>query len=476
MSFILAFARRARTALVRANDWLALGLTVSVVALMLEAVAPAPVHLAAFFLAAVVCHARLAADRPGEARLTEFYLWLSVGGMAGGLVNALVAPALFSSIFEYPLALVLAALCRSPAPAAEPRSEGRGGARPGGQLGWRDVTAPLAVGGVTAGVLFFAPGAGDASLAVRSLVAVPGLANYAARGRSLRFGLGLAAMLLAGTAHTGLHGRTLRVDRNFFGVLRVTEDESGRFHQIVHGNVIHGRQHRAPERRRDPLAYYHREGPLGDVFATFDAELAGRDVAVVGLGAGAIAAYAKPDQRWTFFEINPAVVRVATDPALFTFLADAFPEAPPRIRLGDARLRLAEEPEGAFALLVLDAFSSDAVPTHLLTREALAIDRAKLAPDGLLAFHVSNRYLDLRPVVARAAREAGLAVLARDDLTPSKELLADGLTPSQWLVASPDASRLARLVARGWHEPASGDRDAWTDDYSDVISAYRLWD
>ena len=196
----------------------------------------------------------------------------------------------------------------------------------------------------------------------------------------------------------------------------------------MHGNVIHGRQFRDPARRRVPLAYYHREGPLGAVFAAFGGELAGQSIAVVGLGAGAIAAYAEPEQTWTFYEINPAVVRAATDPSLFTFLGDAFDSGPaPRIRLGDARLRLVEEADGSFALLVLDAFSSDAIPTHLLTREALAIDRAKLVPGGLLAVHVSNRYLDLAPVVARAAREAGLTVAARDDLSPSPALLAEGL-------------------------------------------------
>jgi hypothetical protein len=460
VTFIVVFGKKDQNFSV-ANRWLALGLSVAAVTLMLEAVTATWVHLTTFFLAAMVCHGRLAQSRPEAGRLTEFYLWLSIGGVSGGLFNALVAPAVFSRIAEYPLALVLAALCR--------KRETDERARPLAEWG-----VPLGLGALTAGILLLARGSGPESLALRSAIAIPALANYATRKRPLSFALGLTCMLLASTLHTGVYGSTLFAERNFFGVVRVSRDPSGRFHQIVHGSVIHGRQYRDPARMREPLSYYHRKGPLGDVFTVLGSRLDGKNVAAVGLGAGAIASYRQPSQAWTFYEINPSVVRVAQNPAFFTFLRDAFPGGRGlRVELGDARLRLADAAPSSFGLIVLDAFSSDAVPTHLLTREAMRLYLEKLTPDGHLVFHVSNRYLDLVPVVARIARDSGLRARVRSDLAPDAALLSDGLTPSEWMVAARDPGAL-EAFASDWRSAPEDARPAWTDDYSNVLSAYRF--
>jgi spermidine synthase len=199
-------------------------------------------------------------------------------------------------------------------------------------------------------------------------------------------------------------------------------------------------------------------------------------VAVCGLGAGALAAYARPGQHWTFYELDPAVVRVALDPALFTYLRDHFPDPAARdIVTGDARQRLRAAPDGAYDLIVLDAFSSDAIPVHLLTREAAALYLRKLAPDGVLAFHVSNRYLDLVPVLAALARDAGLGgCRVSEDLAVTPDVVASGWEPSVWVALG---RRPADLGAIGngilWGHAAAPERPAWTDDFSNVWGAFR---
>ncbi|MEO6418055.1 MAG: fused MFS/spermidine synthase, partial [Polyangiaceae bacterium] len=429
---------------------------------------PAPVivalHLTTFFLASMVCHGRLANDRPSTEYLTEFFLWLSVGGVLGGLFNGLIAPALFDRLAEYPLVLVLAALAR---PSAKDDD---------GKLA-SDYVAPAIVGIVTAllilGVQQVHLDAGGTVFML--LLAIPVFFNYSRLDRPRRFALGIGAFLLAGTLYVGDVGHPLHRERNFFGEIRVTRDRTKSFTQIVHGDTVHGRQSVDPAERREPLAYYHRTGPLGQIFAAFDGvRAANNKVAVVGLGAGAMAPYAKPGEPWTFYEINPEVARVAQNTEYFTFLHDAFPDpALMRIELGDARLRLGEAVDHSFGLIALDAFSSDSIPVHLLTREALRLYASKLAPDGLLAFHISNRYLDLKPELAELAHDAGLSVRGRDDLDVPPELLAKGKVPSQWVAMARSDAQLSTLTAAGWvslqRRPSSA---VWTDDFSNVLRAF----
>jgi hypothetical protein len=294
-----------------------------------------------------------------------------------------------------------------------------------------------------------------------------------ARARPLRFALGVAAVLLAGGLSDGVDGRVLHRERTFFGVLRVTEvaDRGGRLHRLFHGSTLHGQQRLAPGWRREPLTYYHRSGPIGQVFEVVHARPGARArVAVVGLGAGSLAAYAAPGERWTFYEIDPAVVRIARDPRAFTFLRDSL-AGTIDVVVGDARLRLREAVDGASDLIVLDAFSSDAIPTHLLTREALRLYRAKLAGGGLIALHLSNRTIDLDPVVGRLARDAGLLARVRHDRTLTPEQRRAGKSTSIWAVLAAAPSDLGALASDPRWRPARlrpGNR-AWTDDYSNVV-------
>jgi SAM-dependent methyltransferase len=198
-----------------------------------------------------------------------------------------------------------------------------------------------------------------------------------------------------------------------------------------------------------------------------------RRIGVVGLGVGSLAALARPGQTWTYFEIDPAVARLATDPRNFTFLRDA--AARPRLVLGDARLTLAREPDGAFDLLFLDAYSSDAIPVHLVTREALGLYLRKLAPGGVLVFHISNRHLDLEPVCAALAFDARLACVTRDDTNVPEAALQLGKSPSVWLVMARQPGELAPLVADSRWRPSRRDPElaVWTDDYSSLLSVFR---
>jgi len=468
-TFVIAFARGGgapRALLVRL---LAVFVVALVLILDLQAVQPIgplmAVHLAGFFIAALLCHSELAADRPAAEHLTEFYLWVSFGGALGGVFNALLAPLFFDTIAEYPVALVLCCLA-----AWRPSQEaGRSRSAVAG-----DWIGPALLGAAAAGAILLLQSGGAAATVAspRVVFGAAVLVLYLFSRRPLRFALGAAALLLAGTFYRGDHGRVLLAERSFFGVHRVALDPTGRFHQLIHGRTLHGMQSLDPARRHEPLTYYHRSGPAARVAEAFASE-AGKSVGVVGLGAGSLAALAQPGQRWTYYEIDPVVVRLARDPRFFTFLRDA--AAPPRIVLGDARRSLAAETTTRFDLLVLDAYSSDAIPVHLVTREALALYLSRITSGGVLAFHISNLHLDLEPVFANLARDAGCACLTCDDTVVSAGELAAGKAPSVWLVMARRAEVLAPLAGDRRWRLARGDpgQAVWTDDYSSILSVFR---
>ena len=295
------------------------------------------------------------------------------------------------------------------------------------------------------------------------------MAAFALAWRPVRFALALGAIFLAGELDASRHGTTLEVSRNFFGTLRVTRTADG-YLNLVHGTTQHGRQKIDDADRPAPRMYYHRKGPLGRLFAALPPERRQR-VGVVGLGCGAMAAYADAGQTWTFFEIDPDVVRLAQDERYFTFLARC--PASWSIVVGDARRQLVRSADASFDLLVLDAFSSDAIPAHLLTREAFALYRAKLAPGGVLAFHVSNRYLDLPPLLARLAAEANLLARYDEDTAVSDAEKADGKAPSAWVFLSADAFGSGRYPWRVL-KPAPG--PIWADDFSNLLALWKKAD
>jgi hypothetical protein len=287
----------------------------------------------------------------------------------------------------------------------------------------------------------------------------------------VRFALALGAVMVGSSFHASLNRETLIAERNFFGTLRVTQDPGSDTHWLYHGTTIHGRQSLALDRHCEPLSYYHREGPLGHVFKTFNEQPANGNVAIVGLGTGATTAYTRAGQSWTFYEINPAVVSIARDPSYFTYLSYCA-SAPVSVSLGDARLQLQNAPAAHYGLIVLDAFSSDAIPMHLMTLEALDLYLSKLAPGGLLVFHISNRSLDLHPVVADLARARNLACLGFDDTARNQ---TSGKEPSQWVVMSRRPEDVATLATDPRWQTLEGrpERQVWSDDFSNIVSIFK---
>jgi hypothetical protein len=419
-------------------------------------------HLATFLVAAAVCHGALARDRPPARHLTQFYLWIALGGVLGGIFNALVAPVVFNSLAEYPLALVLACLLRPP-----PVS--RSGSTRNLRL---DLLVPAAVGILTLGLVVVVRRS-DLSNEVlgRALMfGIPALVVAALLDRPIRFGLGVGAMLVASAIPLGLQTKVLYADRTFFGTHEVVVD--GTYHVLTHGTTVHGEQSLDPAHRDDPLTYYTRGGPLGDVFSAYHVGRTSRQVAVVGLGAGSMACYAQPGEAWTFYELDPDVARIAMNPRLFTFLRDCLPRF--SLVLGDGRLSLTRAPAHAFGLIAIDAFNSDSIPVHLLTKQAISLYLSKLASGGMLAFHISNNYVDLSPVLADQARNARLVCMVRDDASIAPAEGAAQRFPSEWLVMAREWADLGTLPSDArWHvlKGRAGAR-VWSDDYSNILSVF----
>jgi SAM-dependent methyltransferase len=465
LTFIIVFARRP----ILKHKWM-LVIQIPLYALIaiyftkLELLPMFALDLAVLFVTAMVCHGELVRLRPAASRLTEFYLWMSFGGLLGGIFCVLVAPLLFNSVLEYPLILVVACIVRP-------------GFTSGG---WRrsllDGLLPAAV----ALTYSFAEGFLDSEALSRLGVAGPILAYVAVaaaflafRHRPLRLALSFAAILFGGIlVADGASNRFFR-QRSFFGVYTVTRDPGGNIHSLYHGNIVHGDQYMNEAMARVPTSYYNREGPLGQVFEGMIAVRPLKHVGCIGLGTGTTACYQEPGQAMTFFEVDPAMERIARDPALFRYLELAKPDV--NVVLGDGRQSISRVADGTFDLIVLDAFSSDAIPVHLLTREALALYMRKLAPGGIVLFHISNRYVNLEPVLANLVADAGLNALV-EDYEPSEDTKGRGWR-STWVAVARDSGDLAIFNEDdGWRslepDPAVG---LWTDDYSNMFRTL-IWD
>jgi hypothetical protein len=284
----------------------------------------------------------------------------------------------------------------------------------------------------------------------------------------MRFGLAVGGVMFASMLDPGVHGRAMVRIRSFFGVHRVTEQAGRR--SLVHGNTIHGQQFLDAGKRRQPLTYYHETGPMGWLLKAMQHDARLGRVGIVGLGAGSLAAYAQPKQKWTFFEIDPTVVFIARDSGLFTFLRDSRGELD--YVVGDARLTLQQTPD-MFNLLVIDAFGSDAIPLHLLTREAMQLYQTRLGDDGILAFHISNRYVDLEPVLVQHAFEMGLECAVAEDLDRIAVAQHPGKLPSTWLFMAKRHGTLngGRFPFRLGH--ADPKVLPWTDDFANIVQVLR---
>ncbi|MRS11882.1 MAG: hypothetical protein EG823_02270 [Actinobacteria bacterium] len=465
-SFVVAFSERGRRALPVIERLVpaaaALMWVPFVARLDWPVVVLLPLLLACFGVLAVALHGRLALDRPDEAHLTRFYVLVSAGGLLATGFVALLAPLLFSDVYEYPIMLAggLLALAMMPRPAAD-----TGAAR-----------TPALRGAVARLVPFALVGAAlVASIATRSAQSATFVAVLLIIGsQAVAFGatpkrLAAATTLAMVLAMSLFAPKYVERVRTFFGITQVREAASGEAFSEIHGTTLHGLQYR-DARRSEPTAYFVRSGPLGDVFADLaEREPDGGDIAVVGLGIGTIAAYERESDSLTYYEIDRGVIALANDERYFTYLSDA--PVRPEIVTGDGRLSLAAETR-KFDLLVLDAFSSDAVPVHLLTREALGVYRDRLMPGGIIAFQLTNRHFELVGAVASTARSLGLETRTRSYTPPKDEADELSALPSTWLVVG-DAETIAAFDALAWEQPAEG--PVLTDDYPDVMRLLRAF-
>jgi hypothetical protein len=414
-------------------------------------------HLLVFFFAALVSHQRLAQSRPEVSKLNEYYLWIAVGGVLGGIFNALLAPLIFSTPIEYPAAIILACLVR-PLTSQEQATKS-----------WLRITFPTVIFVLTFGLALTIPrlelpGKMEGSLVLLLPLVLCFVFSFR---RPIVFALSFAAFMFAAIPYLNASVQTLTTERNFFGVWRVTTNPNEPFRRLYHGSTVHGVQLNDEARKCEQTSYYYKEGPLGQVFETYNSRPVVRPVAATGLGAGTVGTYSLPGQEWDFYDIDPGIVRIASDPLYFTFLSDCT-KGSYRVILGDARLRLREAPAGKYGLLIMDAFSSDSVPAHLLTTEAMDLYLGKLSEDGMLVFHISNRYLNLEPLLSGLSHRAGLSAFIRRDA--EKNLI--GKYPSVWVAMARNDSALGTIASDSRWKRVQGDI-VWTDDFSNILSLLR---
>lgn len=403
--------------------------------------------LGTLWLGAYVCCRTLYDARPEAGRLTDFYLWMSLGGVVGGALAALVAPVAFDGVLEWPIAVALSLL-----------------ALPGGKRLSRPM---LVIYGVCVAVTLAAAVFAAFDITSGQLIAaglVTGLSAIVV-GRESRVLMTLACAAIIAMGATIQNLGVAFADRSFYGAVRVADTEDGQWRRFVHGTTLHGVQSRDPALAHTPTGYY---GPLTPIGSAMNAlNDAGRihRIAILGLGAGAMACHARAGQEWTYYEIDPLVVQVAQDRRLFTFLSDCTPNAP--VIVGDARLELAKQPRGAYDLVLADAFSSDAVPTHLITREAMQLYLDSVSENGVVLVHVSNRNLAMAEVAERAALAAGAVVIQRLYLPEHPSYANFG---SQVVAIARSREALAPLLAGGgWEFSNPPPGRAWTDDYSNIL-------
>ena len=427
-------------------------------------------HLTAFFLAVMVCHGELARLRPNTRYLTTYYLIMSFAGMLGGMFNTFVAPFIFNAVYEYPLMIIAALLLR---PGLKESLDST-------KMEWiKQLILPIAL--VIVGLcLFFSiddlPQYLD-TIGV-GLILLAGL-TYAFRSQPLTLAL-LSGILIFFTF--GLHGllsNTLYQERTFFGVLSVREsvltNEQGqpeKYREFFHGTTKHGAQRLGSDVSRTPTTYFSRQGPIGQLFNEYNKINDNWVIGIIGLGAGTLSCYTKAQQDWTFYELDPLVVDIASNPEYFTFISQCNPKI--TMKVGDARLSLEKEPNHKFDLYVVDAFSSDSIPTHLLTQEAIKLYFEKIKPDGILALHITNRHLALKKVLSDHAKQLQLSALIQE-FKPEQDIPL--VVATDWVVMAkkPETLELLRQSQLGsWQKlPLYFDAKPWTDDFTNIVTIWK---
>jgi SAM-dependent methyltransferase len=436
-----------------------------------------PIHLAAFFLTALMCHQALVARRPAPGRLTEFYFWMSVGGVVGGSFNAFLAPVIFDNVWEYPLVLVLSCLIR---PWGDWRLE---------PMSWTLLILGVA-GAIASPVLnaFVAPHISAKPLVggftqvdllellVKAFLAVAAISAFMLRGRAWLYFV-VIGLLSVGANTAADRTNTTQTWRSFFGVLRQSETlvpaVGGPTRMLSHGTTLHGAEALTDRWACNPLVYYAQTGPIGQVFLGEERAKPALTIGAVGLGTGSVSTYVRAGDRLTFFEIDPLVIRISTNPDHFRYISRCA-KGPVDFVLGDARLTMAKQPGDKFDILLIDAFSSDAVPTHLLTVQAVKGYLGKLKPDGVLILHLSNRNLDLNgPAQAVARAAGGVSLIQHYRPAPGQDLAGWPSAEDAVIVARSPAGLADFASDKRWRPTDPKGVRPWTDDYVNLIGA--LW-
>jgi len=424
-------------------------------------------HLVCFFVIAMACHGELARTRPPAKYLTGFYVALSFGGMVGGLFAGLIAPYAFSWVAEYPILLALAALCRPPGDERLPRWS---------RWYW-PFLAVLAVAliGLSYSTSTAASWLQDHRVWVAGSVGVlAGLLALAVNASRWKILATVVVALMAIRVYPADEGRVVTV-RSFFGVHKIVITPHGQYHVLMHGTTIHGAQKFENDDgtlvagRPEPITYYHKDGGIGQaITAVRERKGAPLRVAVIGVGSGTLACASEPGETWKFFEIDQTMVDTARDPKYFSYIQNCEPDLKPVI--GDARLTFAKEPDGVYDLIIVDAYSSDAIPIHLATEEAMEIYKDKLAPQGAVVMHVSNRHLELASVIVGIADANDLKswVYSEDSGRDDEYIFATSV-----VVSAREEADVGYLASSDqWEETAADEKQrVWTDDYSNVLGA-----
>jgi hypothetical protein len=424
-------------------------------------------HQLCFFVIAMACHGELARTRPPARYLTGFYVSLSFGGMVGGLFAGLIAPFTFSWIAEYPILLALTALCRPLGHERLPRWS---------QWYW-PLLAALAVALIVptfyTGKIFTWVETNRVWVigAVGVLSALLALGLNASRWKI--FATVVVALVVL-RAYPSDDGRVETV-RSFFGVHKIVVTPNGQYHVLMHGTTIHGAEKFQNDDgtpvtgRPEPITYYHKDGGIGQAISAIrERKGAPLRVAVIGLGSGTLTCASEPGEDWKFFEIDQSMVDTAKDPKYFTFIQNCEPNLKPVI--GDARLTFAREPSGSYDVIIVDAYSSDAIPIHLATEEAMEIYKDKLAPHGAVVMHVSNRHLELESVVVGIADANDLKswVYSEDTNRDSEYIFSTTVVVS----AREEADVGSLASSDKWTMTEAEDHQrVWTDDYSNILGA-----
>jgi SAM-dependent methyltransferase len=465
MTFMVAFGRRIRVSLELVSGIVPIILlpffpfVATSVAVDAKYLLPlVGIHILILTAGALLCHTALAARRPDPRHLTEFYFWIALGGVLGGVFTAVVAPVLFQTVMEYPLLVAAIAFFRKPA-------------YPQGEISGGDLILPALLGFLVIGASKLLRWA-HADVTGNSWIAVDAVIILIAstfRHRVIRFALAMALLIIAYQRVLPQFfggSQFLYTARNFFGVKGVKYDVATNSRRLLHGDTLHGIESMDPELIGHPVSYYDETGPVGDIMKLLS-ERGAQHIGVIGLGTGSMAGWTAPYRHITFYDIDPQVYDIAAN--LFTFLPDCGKSCD--VIIGDGRLSIEKANAGDFDMLMLDAFNSDSIPAHLVSREAIRMYLTKLKPNGLLLFHVSNRYMDVESLISAVVTDAHLEALARHDDEQQTELkarshfIAAGKSPEAlgWLEGDPNWMKVQKPTAIA----------PWTDDYSNMLAILR---